>query len=87
MPGSVNVPIVCAGVTVNPGDVVVGDVDGIVIVPREQAEAVAQLGQERIAREEQVRARLKAGEYSANFYGLRAKLIEMGVEYVEGDQA
>ena len=74
-----------------PGDVVVGDVDGVVIVPREQAAAVAKLGQERIEREEVMRARLKAGEYSADFNGLRAKLIEMGVEYVEytkgGDQA
>ena len=87
VPGSVNVPIVCAGVNVRPGDIVVGDVDGVVIVPREQAAEVARLGQERVAREEQVRARLKAGEYSANFYGLRAKLIELGVEYLEGDQS
>ena len=91
VPGSVNIEIACAGVTVRPGDVVVGDVDGVVIVPREQAAAVAKLGQARIEREEVMRARLKAGEYSADFNGLRAKLIEMGVEYVEytkgGDQA
>lgn len=85
VPGSVNIGIVCAGVQVNPGDIVVGDVDGVVVVPRAQAVAVAQLGQERIAREEQVRARLKAGEYSVNIQGLRAKLLEMGVEYVEGE--
>jgi 4-hydroxy-4-methyl-2-oxoglutarate aldolase len=83
VPGSVNVEIVCAGVTVRPGDVVVGDTDGVVIVPREQAAEVARIGQERVEREEQVRARLKAGEYGVNFQGLRAKLIEMGVEYVD----
>ncbi|NOT61293.1 MAG: 4-carboxy-4-hydroxy-2-oxoadipate aldolase/oxaloacetate decarboxylase [Acidobacteria bacterium] len=83
VPGSVNVEIVCAGVTVRPGDVVVGDTDGVVIVPREHAAEVARIGQERVEREEQVRARLKAGEYGVNFQGLRAKLIEMGVEYVD----
>lgn len=83
VPGSVNVDIVCAGVQVRPGDVVVGDVDGVVIVPREQAVEIARLGQERVEREEQVRARLRAGEYGVNFQGLRAKLNEMGVEYVD----
>ncbi len=83
VPGSVNVPIVCAGAQVNPGDVVVGDVDGIVIVPRAHVAAVARLGQERVEKEAQVRARLKAGEYSVNIQGLRAKLAELGVEYVE----
>jgi 4-hydroxy-4-methyl-2-oxoglutarate aldolase len=83
VPGSVNVDIVCAGVKVSPGDVVIGDVDGVVIVPRAQAAEVARLGQERVEREEKVRARLKAGEYSVNIQGLHAKLKELGVEYVD----
>jgi 4-hydroxy-4-methyl-2-oxoglutarate aldolase len=81
--GSVNVPLVCAGVVVQPGDVIVGDGDGVVVVSREQAGAVAQLAEERIAKEEKNRARLRAGELGVDFYGLRAKLKELGVEYVD----
>lgn len=81
--GSVNVPIVCAGAIVNPGDVVVGDVDGVVVVKREAAAEVARLGNERIAREQKSRERLRAGELGLDFYGLRAKLKELGVEYLD----
>jgi len=81
--GSVNVPVVCAGVTVSPGDIVVADNDGVVVVPRDDAEAVAKLSAQRIAKEEQSRARLKNGELGLDFYGLRAKLKELGVEYVD----
>ena len=81
--GSVNVPVVCAGVVVRPGDVIVGDEDGVVVVSRERAGAVAQLAEERIAKEEKNRARLRAGELGVDFYGLRAKLKELGVEYVD----
>jgi 4-hydroxy-4-methyl-2-oxoglutarate aldolase len=82
-PGWVNVPVVCAGAAVRPGDVVIGDNDGVVVVPRDDAARVARLGQERIAREEQTRERLRAGELGLDFYGLRAKLTELGVEWVE----
>ncbi len=81
--GSVNVPVVCAGATVNPGDVIVADNDGVVVVPRDRAAAVAELGNARIAKEEKSRQRLKAGELGLDFYGLRAKLQELGVEYVD----
>ena len=81
--GSVNVPIICAGATVRPGDVVVGDADGVVIVERESAAEVARLAAERIKKEEGTRAKLKAGELGLDFYGLRAKLKELGVEYFE----
>lgn len=81
--GSVNVEIVCAGVVVYPGDVVVGDQDGVVVVPRQRAEEIAHLGSERIAKEEKNRARLRAGELGIDFYGLRAKLEELGVEFVD----
>jgi 4-hydroxy-4-methyl-2-oxoglutarate aldolase len=84
--GSINVAIVCAGALVHPGDVVIGDQDGVVIVPRQAAAEVARLGAERIAREETTRARLRAGELGLDFYGLRAKLKELGVQYVDEEQ-
>lgn len=82
-PGSVNVPVVCAGMLVNPGDVIVGDADGVVVVPRASAGEVAKAAQQRIAKEEKTRERLAQGELGVEFYGLRAKLKELGVEYVE----
>jgi 4-hydroxy-4-methyl-2-oxoglutarate aldolase len=81
--GSVNVDVVCAGAMVHPGDVIVGDVDGIVVVPRELATEVARLGEQRRAKEESNRQRLKSGELGIDMYGLRAKLKELGVEYVD----
>jgi 4-hydroxy-4-methyl-2-oxoglutarate aldolase len=82
-PGSVNVPIVCAGAPVRPGDVIVADMDGVVVVPREQAADVARLSAERVAKEEKTRDRLRKGELGLDFYGLRAKLAELGVSYVD----
>ena len=81
--GSVNVPIICAGATVRPGDVIVADADGVVVVKRETAEEVARLAAERLAKEQKSRERLKAGELGVDFYGLRAKLAELGVRYVD----
>ena len=81
--GSVNVEIVCAGAVVFPGDVIVGDQDGVVIVKREAATEVARLGAERISREEKSRERLRAGELGLDFYGLRKKLNELGIDYVD----
>ena len=82
-PGLVNVEVVCAGAIIRPGDVVVGDIDGVVVVKREVAAEVAELGQKRLEKEANSRARLKAGELGVEFYGLRAKLKELGVEYVD----
>ncbi|MGP0072303.1 MAG: 4-carboxy-4-hydroxy-2-oxoadipate aldolase/oxaloacetate decarboxylase [Bryobacteraceae bacterium] len=81
--GSVNVPVVCAGAIVNPGDVIVGDADGVVVVPRATAADVAKAGDQRRAKEEKVRERLAKGELGVDFYGLRAKLKELGVEVVD----
>jgi 4-hydroxy-4-methyl-2-oxoglutarate aldolase len=81
--GSVNIDVVCAGAIVRPGDVVVGDVDGVVVVKRELAAEVAALGQKRLEKELKSRERLKAGELGVEFYGLRTKLKELGVEYVD----
>jgi len=82
-PGWVNVPVVCAGAAVQPGDVIVGDADGVVVVPRLDADAVAKAAQERLAKEEKTRARLKTGELGLDFYGLRQKLTDLGVRWVD----
>jgi 4-hydroxy-4-methyl-2-oxoglutarate aldolase len=82
-PGSVNVEIVCAGAPVRPGDVIVGDQDGVVVVKRETAAEIAHLGAARIEKEEKSRERLKAGELGVDFYSLRVKLKELGVEYTD----
>jgi 4-hydroxy-4-methyl-2-oxoglutarate aldolase len=77
--GSVNIPIVCAGETVAPGDVIVGDADGIVVVPRDSAAAVVAAANQRLEKEERTRARLKAGELGLDIYGLRDVLAQRGV--------
>jgi 4-hydroxy-4-methyl-2-oxoglutarate aldolase len=82
-PGSVNIEIVCAGAVVRPGDVIVGDQDGVVVVRREHAAEIARLGGARIEKEERSRERLRAGELGLDFYNLRARLKELGVEYVD----
>ena len=81
--GSVNVPIVAAGALVQPGDVVVADVDGVVIVPRERAGDVVRLGEDRLVKEEKSRQRLRNGELGLDFYGLRAKLTELGAQWID----
>jgi len=84
--GSVNIDMVCAGAVVHPGDVIVGDHDGVVVVRRENAAEVARLGQQRQAKEERSRERLRSGELGLDMYGLRPKLAELGVEYVDSDE-
>ena len=84
-PGDVNIPVVCAGAMINPGDVIVADADGVVVVPREKAAQVAQASERRLAKEEKTRQRLRNGELGLDFYGLRAKLGELGVEFVDED--
>jgi len=75
--------VVCAGAIVNPGDVIVADNDGVVVVPRDRAKEVAELAAQRITKEEQSRQRLSRGELGLDFYGLRATLKELGVEYTD----
>lgn len=81
--GSVNLPIVCAGATVNPGDVIVADDDGVCVVPRETAGAVARTGKDRSDNEELKRARLAAGELTIDIYDMRRRLTEAGLQYVD----
>jgi 4-hydroxy-4-methyl-2-oxoglutarate aldolase len=73
---------VCAGAGIQPGDVIVGDMDGVVVVPRERAAEVAKASQARTAKEEKNRESLRSGELGLDMYGLRNKLKELGVEWV-----
>ncbi len=77
--GSVNVPIVCAAASISPGDVIVADADGVVVVPRDSAKAMVVATDQRLAKEERTRARLKGGELGLDIYGLRNVLTERGV--------
>jgi len=80
--GSVNLPVVCAGVSVRPGDVIVADDDGVVIVPRLDAGKVAKAGEEREKKEAVNRARLQKGELGLDIYDMRRRLAEKGLKYV-----
>jgi len=80
--GRVNVPVACGGMTVHPGDIVVGDADGVVIVPRDLAAAVAEKAKARLATEKAWFARVEAGEHTADFLGLEATAQKLGVRVV-----
>jgi 4-hydroxy-4-methyl-2-oxoglutarate aldolase len=81
--GSVNIPVTCAGALVNPGDVIVADDDGVVVVPAARAAEVAVASQVREEKEAATRARLKAGELGLDIYGMRDKLKAAGLTYYD----
>ncbi len=82
-PGSVNVPVVLGPEVINPGDVICGDDDGVVVVARAEAAWALEQSNARLEKEAGTRAKLEAGELGVDFYGLRQKIIDLGVTYVD----
>jgi 4-hydroxy-4-methyl-2-oxoglutarate aldolase len=84
--GAVNIPITIGGQTIRPGDAVLADDDGVMVVPRGDVDRAIEAAQARTDKEEATRAAFRSGELGLDRYGLRAKLAELGVEYISAEQ-
>lgn len=82
-PGSVNVPVVCAGAAVQPGDVIVADDDGVLVVPRLDATSARVAAEARLMKEASVREQLEGGTLGLDLYGLRQRLLDLGVRHLD----
>ena len=80
--GSVNVPVVCAGASVEAGDVIIADDDGVVVIRRTVASEVAAAAEQRVRKENTTRERLARGELGLDIYGMRKKVAELGLKYL-----
>lgn len=81
--GSVNVPVVCAGARIHPGDIILADDDGVCVIEREKASDIADRSAAREKKEAAVRERLRAGELGLDIYDMRARLAEKGLRYID----
>jgi 4-hydroxy-4-methyl-2-oxoglutarate aldolase len=86
-PGNIQTPIICGGAYVRPGDVIIADDDGVVVVPREQAATVLGAARDRVANEASKRKLLNAGELGLDLYGMRDRLAAKGVRYVDYEES
>ncbi|KGQ70901.1 hypothetical protein OA57_04155 [Chelonobacter oris] len=82
-PGSVNVPLICAGIVVYPGDVVIADIDGVVVVPAEKAHEIADSAEKREANEVDKRVQFEQGILGLDLYDMRQKLAQAGLKYID----